>query len=314
MACTEPPGVYRCVVEGAQPGGRYSLRMLCAVAMTKEGGHGACSVKGGTVFDCDGAVKRVPWAAYNAAAEPVLAHVVLWTDGGLPSLDFDLYLGPNDLHSIDLRGVFENGRLPVTGTGGGESPPGCASPIALPDLGAAALAELEAKHTGRPSPTDGLCYGSPTDLAVGYVTVDAMNGCSPTIRHPRDAGYFETGGTGLASNRNVLWGDVFYLSSIDASAQGVEAVAIRAGAEQQFADPPVSSFYGSYVNRDGRDNRLPLGHRYRSRFLNGGSAGMTSEVIVWTEGLGIEALPRDCEPDSGLEQLFKMQRTVLGQD
>ena len=27
--------------------------------------HATCSVKGGTVFDCNGPVKRVPWAAYN---------------------------------------------------------------------------------------------------------------------------------------------------------------------------------------------------------------------------------------------------------
>ena len=33
--------------------------------MAKEGGHGKCAVKGGTVFDCKGPVKRVPWAAYN---------------------------------------------------------------------------------------------------------------------------------------------------------------------------------------------------------------------------------------------------------
>jgi hypothetical protein len=39
--------------------------MLCLVAMTREGGHNACSVRGGTVFECDGPVRRVPWAAYN---------------------------------------------------------------------------------------------------------------------------------------------------------------------------------------------------------------------------------------------------------
>jgi len=72
VACTEPPAVYRCVIEGARPGGRHPLQMLCVIAMTKEGRHAACSVKGGTVFDCNGPVKRVPWAAYNAAAaEPV---------------------------------------------------------------------------------------------------------------------------------------------------------------------------------------------------------------------------------------------------
>jgi hypothetical protein len=65
VACTEPAGVYRCVIEGARPGGSQPLQMLCITAMAKEGQHGTCGVKGGTVFDCDGPVKRVPWAAYN---------------------------------------------------------------------------------------------------------------------------------------------------------------------------------------------------------------------------------------------------------
>src|SRR5262245_28196137 len=39
--------------------------MLCITAMAKEGQHATCGVKGGTVFDCNGQVKRVPWAAYN---------------------------------------------------------------------------------------------------------------------------------------------------------------------------------------------------------------------------------------------------------
>jgi hypothetical protein len=70
VACTEPNAVYRCVIEGARPGGRQPLQLLCAVAMTKAGGHGACGVRTGTVFECDGPVRRVPWTAYNAAAVP----------------------------------------------------------------------------------------------------------------------------------------------------------------------------------------------------------------------------------------------------
>ena len=65
VACTEPPAVYRCVIEGARPGGSQPLQMLCITAMVKEGQHGTCGVKGGTVFDCNGPVKRVPWAAFN---------------------------------------------------------------------------------------------------------------------------------------------------------------------------------------------------------------------------------------------------------
>ena len=65
VACTEPPGLYRCIIEGARPGGSQPLQMLCITAMAKEGHHATCGVKGGTVFDCNGPVKRVPWAAYN---------------------------------------------------------------------------------------------------------------------------------------------------------------------------------------------------------------------------------------------------------
>src|SRR5215510_8387944 len=69
VACSDPPGIYRCVIEGAQPRGGQSLQMLCVTAMAKDGGHATCSVKRGTVFECDGAVKRVPWAALDAPAQ-----------------------------------------------------------------------------------------------------------------------------------------------------------------------------------------------------------------------------------------------------
>jgi hypothetical protein len=62
IACIEPTAVYRCVIEDARPGGQ-SLTRLCVTALTRDGGHGQCSVKGGTVFDCNGPVKRVPWTA-----------------------------------------------------------------------------------------------------------------------------------------------------------------------------------------------------------------------------------------------------------
>ena len=68
VVCSEPSALYRCVIDGAQPQGGQPLQMLCVTAMAKAGGHGTCTVKRGTVFDCDGPVKRVPWAASNASA------------------------------------------------------------------------------------------------------------------------------------------------------------------------------------------------------------------------------------------------------
>lgn len=67
VACSEPSAIYRCVIDNAQPGGAQPLQVLCITAMAKAGGHGQCAIKRGTVFDCTGPVKRVPWT--GAAGE-----------------------------------------------------------------------------------------------------------------------------------------------------------------------------------------------------------------------------------------------------
>jgi hypothetical protein len=75
ISCTQPNAIYRCIIEDARPGGQ-SLTRLCLTAMTRDGGHASCSVKGGTVFDCNGPVKRVPWAAQEPGrvAEPAASE------------------------------------------------------------------------------------------------------------------------------------------------------------------------------------------------------------------------------------------------
>ena len=70
VSCSGPNALYRCVIDGAQPRGGQPLQMLCITAMAKDGGHATCSVKRGSVFECDGPVKRVPWAALNGPAPP----------------------------------------------------------------------------------------------------------------------------------------------------------------------------------------------------------------------------------------------------
>lgn len=74
VACTEPNAVYRCSIDGARPGGGQSLQMLCVTTMAKEGGHATCSVKGGTVFDCNGPLKRIPWVAAATPDQPEQAQ------------------------------------------------------------------------------------------------------------------------------------------------------------------------------------------------------------------------------------------------
>lgn len=70
VACSEPNAIYRCVIEGARPGGGQSLQVLCISTLAKQGGHASCAIKRGTVFECDGPVKRVPWSSSEGPTPP----------------------------------------------------------------------------------------------------------------------------------------------------------------------------------------------------------------------------------------------------
>jgi hypothetical protein len=68
VLCSEPNALYRCVIDGARPGGSQSLQMLCITTLARSGGHGACSIKGGTVFQCSAPVVHVPWTGSDGTA------------------------------------------------------------------------------------------------------------------------------------------------------------------------------------------------------------------------------------------------------
>jgi len=53
----------------------------------------------------------------NASAAPTVAHVVLWGDWSLPSIDFDIFLTGYDVETVSLSDVFNNGNLPITSHG-----------------------------------------------------------------------------------------------------------------------------------------------------------------------------------------------------
>lgn len=67
VACTEPAAVYRCSVETSTPQPLPS-KLLCISTMAREGGHATCAVKGGTVFDCNGPIRRI--GAVNPSLGP----------------------------------------------------------------------------------------------------------------------------------------------------------------------------------------------------------------------------------------------------
>lgn len=221
----------------------------------------------------------------NASVDPALAKVVVWTDCHLPVFSFDVFLSGNDVTTINLQNVLANGNLVSTSldTAGQAVFPSCTSPISNPPLQGDALADLQAKLTGQPSTTDGLCYGSErpeSRIAIGFLTVDTLNDCSSTLRFPDEEGYFVAGGNGLASNDNVLWGDFYLIDPSENYAQGFEAVGVVADPDR-FAGNNIRSFY--QVTDDERDDRVPLSSKLRSRFLNGGAFDGSTQFIIWTQ-------------------------------
>src|ERR1700753_494280 len=211
----------------------------------------------------------------NSAPRPVLARMVLWTDWGIPTLAFDVYLTGYDVQTFNVRDLF-TGALPATGPDvspiGGLTEPGtgfswCTGGGVTSTIKVAPgdQAVLVAAHTGKPLPGNShpLCAGSSHQgsLVTGYITVDTVSRCTPpsvanAVNTPADPLYFAKGGNGLANDDNVLWGDVFYLNPPQNQAASQPAIAVLA--DPQFFEAGDYTFYGRYGGFDSRDDRVPL--------------------------------------------------------
>ncbi len=229
----------------------------------------------------------------NAHDEPALAHVVVWTDWGLPTIAFDLALDTGQVQSINLRARLA-GQFPATGAGLDDrlDAPSCSFPIPPPPVD---VAELRTRHTGQASPFSGLCYGSGRlgpDVATGYLTVDVVRDCSAGAI-PGDPGYFDDG-MGLATNDNHLFGEFFLLEPGEDFAQGIPAVSVVADTDLFEVGGAQRTFYRRWVTETDADDRTPLSSRHRARFLDGGGFGGTTDLLVWTGGIGADAQPQEC--------------------
>ncbi len=236
----------------------------------------------------------------NASATAILAHVVIWTDLSVPVLDFNVYLTGYDVQSINLRDIIINGNLPQTASAGQDpddtiSPKGsfsqdinfasCTGVLPPPQLPAAYTTHLQESLTGLPSAIlSGNCSAQALgdNIARGYITVDTVNNC--TLRFPGDVGYFATGGTGDATNQNVLWGDWFIVNSGQNFAEGGDLVHVEASA----TNPATSTagrytFYGRYDAWTAVDNREPLATEFAARYLEGGGFGAGTSYLVWRD-------------------------------
>jgi hypothetical protein len=239
----------------------------------------------------------------NASATAVLAHVTIWSDLSVHMLDFNVYLTGYDVQTINLRDIIVNGDLPRTASAGQDptntiSPKGpfsqdinfasCNGILPIPNLstlGPPYLQHLQQGLTGNASPIlGGLCAGQKLgdNIARGYVTVDTVNQCS--FLFPGDPGYFAAGGTGIATNQNVLWGDYFFVNTGENFAQGELLAHIEASAtDPRTTTPGLYTFYGRYVGWTAADNREALATTFATRYINGGIFNGGTDLLVWRD-------------------------------
>src|SRR5439155_15995201 len=88
----------------------------------------------------------------------------------------------------------------------------------------------------------------------GYITIDSTRAC--TTLFPGDAGYFLAGGTGIATDDNVLWGDYSFYDRASNFAYSDNLVHIEASAIDPLTTTPGKyTFYGRRESGSAIDNR-----------------------------------------------------------
>jgi hypothetical protein len=236
----------------------------------------------------------------NASATAILVHVVIWSDLSVPVLDFNIYLTGYDVQSVNLRDIIVAGNLPQTASAGQDpgdkiSPKGafsqdinfasCSGQLPPPNIGTLFTTHLQASLTGKPSNIlNGLCAGQVLgdNIARGYITMDTVNNC--TLRFPGDVGYFGAGGSGDATNQNVIWGDYAIVNTTLSFAEGGTLVHIEASATNPATTTSGRyTFYGRYDNFTAIDNREPLATTFAVRYLNGGTFSGGTSYLVWRD-------------------------------
>jgi hypothetical protein len=229
----------------------------------------------------------------------VLAHVVIWSELGVPVFNFNIYLTGLDVERVNMRSLL-TGTLPQTASAGQDptdtiSPKGSFSqdinfascntgsgytpPITswgpLPAKMTAPQVDNALKSlTGSPAPGQGLQCASVNhgdNIARGYVTIDTVNNC--TSRFPGDVGYIGAGGTGDMTNQTQLTGEVYYVDQDHSVARSENLVHVHADSVNPLTTTAGNyTFYGRYDGFNATDNRQPLATSFAARFLSGSFA------------------------------------------
>jgi hypothetical protein len=264
--------------------------------------------------DLDGGGLTTLFSINNASAAPALVHVVVWTDLSVHVLDFNVYLTGYDVFTQNLRDLILSGTSPATDHVGDVSPVGAFSfvvnpitgvgsgaeacddflPYADPMLDATYVTHLQNSLTGQASGLlGGLCSGFDhgDTIARGYITMDNVNVCS--LDFPGDAGYFLAGGTGLANNLNMLWGDYFYVNDEQNFAQGETMVHIEASDLLGIDDYTFYYRYSALDLHPGEDQREGLTSTFATRYVSGGAFDGGTDLLVWRDAK-VDVNPFSC--------------------
>lgn len=259
----------------------------------------------------------------NTSATAILTNVTLWTDLGVPTQTFNVYLVGYDSQTIDLRLLFQKGLIPVTASAGQDptdtiSPRGpnsqdinfasCNSSLPPALLPAATIAGLRAAHTGQSSSLfANQCAASPRsdNIARGYITIDAVNSCNTL--NPTQAGYL--GDAGVTTRQNVITGSYAILDRSQGTETGGPLVAVEATFVEPQFPAGTRTFYGSYNGLLATDQREPLGSTWFARYMNGGATSSRTLLTVWRDP-GTTVLPFAC--GAALPSPFPLPTTNIG--
>jgi hypothetical protein len=245
----------------------------------------------------------------NTSNLPQAAAVTLWTDRSYPVITFRIYLTGYDVQSINLYDIIRRGQIaPDSGTGSDVSPVGelsgnpstdvdtdnprldeasCVNlPVLLPNV---FVTRMQQAFTQGVIPAAGntpACenVGGVHTNAVGYVTIDLVNACAPTL--PTTPSYFSA----ELGYDNVLMGDYLQVNGANDYAQGSPAVHIRAvpeGGTPSTRTPTnlTRTFYSHLQPSASRtlDNRQPLPATFGARWIEGGATGFETFFKIWRE-------------------------------
>jgi hypothetical protein len=240
------------------------------------------------------------FAVVNTSRSPQVARVTIWTDYGYPAFWFNVFLTGYDVQSFSMYDMLAIGKAPRTSSSAevgshSESSNGALTVDGCGSLGGeltpALVADIQSMLThGKTAQDDGCRVGGEHTMAVGYVTIDVVNGCSNVS--PLDPAYYSQ----VLLFDNVLTGDYDRINpdrEVGNHAGGNPFVHIRAIPEGGKAGPlPAGSaslpytFYDRFTPATARhiDRRQPLPSSFAARYIEGGTASFATDYAIWREG------------------------------